>query len=85
MQHYIKILLLSGSIFTNGLLEDYFNEDIFFKNKISFIKNNIGLSIVGLIFIVLLCIDISITVWYIVLKKMGIKYDISGGYWETKP
>ena len=78
-------MLLSGSIFTNGFFEGYFKEDIFFKNKISFIKNNIGLSIVGLIFIVLLCIDISITIWYIVLKKMGIKYsDVNGGL-ETKP
>ena len=27
----------------------------------------------------MLYIDISITIWYIVLKKMGIKYDVSGG------
>ena len=60
-------------------MNDFFWNTHFFKNKISFIKNNIGLSIVGLIFIVLLCIDISITVCYIVLKKMGIKYNVSGG------
>ena len=62
----------------------FFDRDIFFDIKIK-LKENLSVSIIGLLFIVLLCINIGITIWYIILKKRGIKYEggVDGGLSEN--